>query len=99
MAEADFISPATAEHDAPAVAWDAFDDAYHRVVTMLSAIECLAAAHIDVTTQEVADDPAYWAPIFLRQKSSIYSLAVLGQTLEKDLWAAAVAVRSSAKRG
>lgn len=98
MAEADFTATDTAENRTSAAAWSAFDDAYNRVHALLDAIACLAAAHIDVTYQEIADEPAYWAPIFFRQKASIWSLADLGETLEKDLWAAALAVRSSAER-
>ncbi|WP_296226931.1 hypothetical protein [Ralstonia sp. UBA689] len=100
MAEADFTASEMAENDASAATWSAFDDAYHRVKTLIDAIECIATAHLDMTTREIADEPGHWAPLFHSQISNIYSLAAfLDQTLEKDLRTTAVALRGGAERG
>lgn len=92
MAEAYFTG--TAKADESETAWNQFDDSYHRVQTLLDAIECIAVSRVDLTVQEVVDDASRWAPLFQEQISNIYRLAhLLGGVLEKDLWKAAVAVR------
>ncbi|WP_454845334.1 hypothetical protein [Ralstonia thomasii] len=91
MAEVDFTHSPTSE---AATAWGQFDESYHRVQTLLDAIESIAVSRIDLTAQEVRNDASRWAPFFQEQISSIYNLAdLLGKTLEKDLCQAAVGVR------
>lgn len=96
MAEADFTG--TTKANEAQAAWEQFDASYHGVQTLVDAIDCIASSHLDLTVQEVENDPSRWAPLFQEQISNIYNLAgLIGKTLEKDLWSAAVAIRLAGK--